>query len=78
MTKAVRWIVGAGVVTLVATVPVGAAGDKIKGEKIYKEQQCVKCHRIGSAGAKMGPELTKVGASRDKAWLVFVPHQSQR
>jgi len=46
-----------------------AKGDKVKGEAIYKAQKCSMCHRIGTVGAKMGPELTKVGAARDQAWL---------
>ncbi len=49
--------------------PQAPAGDKAKGEAIYKAQKCSMCHRIGTAGAKMGPELTKVGATRDQAWL---------
>ena len=49
--------------------PQAPAGDKAKGEPIYKAQKCSMCHRIGTAGAKMGPELTKVGATRDQAWL---------
>lgn len=46
-----------------------APGDKVKGEAIYKAQKCSMCHRIGTVGAKMGPELTKVGTTRDQAWL---------
>jgi len=44
-------------------------GDKVKGEAVYKAQKCSMCHRIGTVGAKMGPELTKVGGARDVAWL---------
>ncbi len=50
--------------------PQAPAGDKVKGEAIYKAQKCSMCHRIGTAGAKMGPELTKVGATRNQAWLL--------
>lgn len=57
-------------VTARTDAPVQApAGDKVKGEAIYKAQKCSMCHRIGNAGAKMGPELTKVGATRNQAWL---------
>ena len=52
-----------------AAAPIAASGDKVKGEKIYKDAKCSVCHKIGSTGGKMGPELTKVGASRDLAWL---------
>jgi cytochrome c2 len=54
---------------VLAASPLSAQGDKVKGEKLYKDQKCSMCHRIGTAGAKMGPELTKVGATRDRAWL---------
>ena len=57
------------VVIAVAAAPVAAAGDKVKGEKVYKDAKCSVCHKIGSTGGKMGPELTKVGATRDLAWL---------
>jgi cytochrome c2 len=49
--------------------PVAAAGDKVKGEKVYKDAKCSVCHKVGSTGGKMGPELTKVGTTRDLAWL---------
>lgn len=49
--------------------PQAVTGDKVKGEQLYKELKCSMCHRIGNTGAKMGPELTKVGATRDQAWL---------
>lgn len=51
------------------TAPQATAGDKVRGEQVYKELKCSMCHRIGNAGAKMGPELTKVGGTRDQAWL---------
>ncbi len=55
-------------VSLVVT-PLAAAGDKVKGAKIYQDAKCSVCHKIGTAGGKMGPEITKVGAKRDAAWL---------
>ena len=68
-----RWskAIAALVVVSGAMVPLAAqAGDKDKGAAIYKEQKCSLCHKVGAAGGKMGPELTKVGGTRDKAWLV--------
>lgn len=64
-----RWFVSALVLIALMAAPVAAAGDKVKGEKGYKDAKCSVCHKIGSAGGKMGPELTKVGATRDLAWL---------
>ena len=46
-----------------------SAGDAAKGEKIYAEQKCSVCHRIGETGGKLGTELTTVGDARDLAWL---------
>lgn len=63
------WAVSAVAVVSLAVVPVGAAGDKVKGEKVYKDAKCSVCHKIGTVGGKMGPEITKVGATRDAAWL---------
>jgi cytochrome c2 len=57
------------VLLAVAAAPVAAAGDKVKGEKVFKDAKCSVCHKVGSTGGKMGPELTKVGATRDLAWL---------
>ncbi len=45
------------------------AGDPVQGAAIYKKQNCALCHRVGTTGGKMGPELTKVGAKRDRVWL---------
>lgn len=57
------------VVVVAANVPLGANSDKVKGEKVYRDAKCAVCHKIGSTGGKMGPDLTKVGATRDRAWL---------
>lgn len=67
--RAFAWLVSAMVLMAVAVAPVAASGDKVKGEKVYKDQKCSVCHNIGSSAKKMGPELTKVGAKRDLAWL---------
>jgi cytochrome c2 len=62
------WFVSA-LVLIAAAAPVAGAGDKVKGEKVYKDAKCSVCHKLGSTGGKMGPDLTKVGATRDLAWL---------
>jgi cytochrome c2 len=62
---------------LIVAAPMARAGsasgapsaDPVKGEQVYKAQKCSVCHRIGNTGGKMGPDLNKVGATRDKAWL---------
>ena len=48
-----------------------AAGDPVKGEKIYANSspKCSGCHKIGAVGGKLGPDLSAVGTKRDAAWL---------
>ncbi len=47
-----------------------------EGRKIFFERaeaQCARCHKIegqGSEGGMVGPELTKIGASKDRAYLL--------
>ena len=67
--RRVAWFVSAMALAGLAVAPVAASGDKVKGEKIYKDAKCSVCHKVGSTGGKMGPDLTKVGAARDLAWL---------
>jgi len=57
-----------------ATVPQAATapqrpGDAAKGQKIYLDQKCNLCHKVGATGGKLGPDLSAVGAKRDAAWL---------
>jgi cytochrome c2 len=47
----------------------GQSGDPVKGMKIYADQKCSVCHRVGSTGGKMGPDLSDIGNKRDAAWL---------
>ncbi|MGZ8900839.1 MAG: c-type cytochrome, partial [Limisphaerales bacterium] len=47
-----------------------------EGKKIFFERaeaQCVRCHTVagqGSEGGQVGPELTKIGATRDRTYLL--------
>ncbi len=63
------WMVMGLALVSYAGVPLAAQGDKVKGEKVYKDAKCSVCHKVGTTGGKMGPEITKVGAKRDAAWL---------
>jgi putative heme-binding domain-containing protein len=38
--------------------PVGAKGDPVKGKLVFTKAQCVKCHKYGSEGEGIGPDLT--------------------
>lgn len=63
------WVVMALALVSFAGAPLAAQGDPAKGAAVYKAGKCSVCHKIGTSGGKMGPELTKVGATRDAAWL---------
>ena len=63
------WVVMALALVSVVVAPVAASGDKVKGAKIYQDAKCSVCHKIGTSGGKMGPEITKVGVKRDAVWL---------
>lgn len=41
-----------------------AAGDPVKGQKIFTEQKCSMCHN-----GKMADDLSSIGTKRDAAWL---------
>ncbi len=47
-------------------------GDPVRGEDVYRrsELQCLKCHAIGGAGGRVGPDLTSIGASAQPDYLV--------
>ena len=50
-------------------------GDAKRGKKLvmsHAAAQCIRCHRVGKEGgeASLGPDLTKIGATRDRAHLV--------
>jgi ubiquinol-cytochrome c reductase cytochrome b subunit len=40
-----------------------------RGLQLYQGQNCAMCHQINGAGSPAGPDLTRVGAQRDLAWL---------
>jgi putative membrane-bound dehydrogenase-like protein len=46
------------------------AGDPARGEQRYYAAGCSTCHRFGSAGADVGPELTDIRNKFDRSGLV--------
>lgn len=48
-----------------------ANGDPFKGEFVFRRNDlaCLKCHAIGGAGGKVGPDLTSIGASAPADYL---------
>ncbi len=78
--KALRGAVGAALVctAVLGAACVGAIADDkpAKGETAAEGQKlfatkCQMCHIVGKTGGKIGPELTKVGKTRDAAWLTI-------
>lgn len=39
-----------------------------KGESLFKDYDCLACHRIGSTGRFVGPDLTWVGVRKTEEW----------
>jgi cytochrome c oxidase subunit 2 len=49
-------------------VPVAATPEA--GKRIYEAQGCSACHSIRGQGGAAGPDLSRIGRTRDAAWLV--------
>jgi quinoprotein glucose dehydrogenase len=50
-----------------------AGGDAVLGRKVFVENekvQCSRCHKIGSRGGDVGPDLSKIAQKRDRAYLL--------
>jgi putative heme-binding domain-containing protein len=47
-------------------------GDAERGERIFRrpQQNCMSCHSIGGVGAKVGPDLTSLGASAQLDYII--------
>lgn len=46
-------------------------GDPVKGKQIFQsEKGCADCHMVFGHGGVMGPELSRVGASRSTSYLI--------
>jgi cytochrome c oxidase cbb3-type subunit III len=44
-------------------------GDRTAGKQLYDSQGCPSCHEIGNEGSTLGPNLTRIGASRSYEYL---------
>jgi quinoprotein glucose dehydrogenase len=48
-------------------------GNRIEGEKVFKEHavaQCFRCHKIKGVGGDAGPDLTQVGKRADRNYIL--------
>ncbi len=59
----------------------GSGGDTVRGEQVFFSQRaaCAACHRVGTRGEKIGPDLSTIGQvrrRRDLAEAVLFPSAS--
>ncbi|WP_237564815.1 DUF7133 domain-containing protein [Blastopirellula marina] len=47
-----------------------AGGNSINGKAVFKKAQCVACHRVGSVGEAVGPDLTEVARRFQKRQIL--------
>jgi len=49
----------------------GVSGKELSpGQLLYQSHECSSCHSIDGIGGTSGPDLSKVGARRDRQWLI--------
>jgi cytochrome c oxidase cbb3-type subunit III len=54
-----------------APAKVALSGNRLKGEQIFSGSGgCSQCHMIKGHGGRLGPDLSRIGASRSAAYLV--------
>jgi alcohol dehydrogenase (cytochrome c) len=64
------WAILAYLRTLDTPVPVeNSSGNAENGERIFRAS-CGNCHRVNGRGGHLGPDLSRIGASRSRAALV--------
>lgn len=50
--------------------PISAGGGAAPpGEAIFRTEGCSACHALNGSGGHVGPDLSRVGARRDRAWI---------
>ena len=54
---------------LTATPTEPVSGNVENGARVFAAQ-CASCHRIGSRGGRIGPELTRIGTARSRSALI--------
>jgi hypothetical protein len=47
-----------------AAKPFELPGDPARGERLFRESDCLSCHRLGTEGSFAGPDLSAVGSRR--------------
>lgn len=50
-----------------------SGGDALKGKKVFFESEkvrCNSCHKVGNSGNDIAPDLTKIGATKNREYLL--------
>ena len=40
-----------------------------QGQTVFRDQGCYGCHTVGKTGTPIAPDLSQIGAKRDRAYL---------
>ena len=41
-----------------------------EGRRVFQDQGCYGCHTVGATGTPIGPDLSHIGAKRNRSYLV--------
>jgi len=63
------WAIIAYLRSLAPAARTEVSGDRGKGEKLFSSAGCAVCHMVKGRGGVLGPDLSRVGASRSTAYL---------
>ena len=63
------WAIIAYLRSLAPKHPV-VSGDPVKGKKIFETASCSTCHMVNGTGGRLGPDLSRVAASRSLSYLI--------
>jgi cytochrome c oxidase cbb3-type subunit 3 len=64
------WTLVAYIRSVNTAAPTPAQGDRVAGERLFfGKENCARCHLIKGRGGHLGPDLSRVGASRSLAYL---------
>ena len=66
----VRSVLLVAVVLMASCVQAQDGGALVaRGQIVFRDQGCYGCHTVGVAGTPIAPDLSRIGAKRDQAYL---------